>query len=314
MKTENKSHKELQALEMDEKILFKRRWFFFDNKIFSLLLLFLLCLDCLFIFFIQDFSKLDISKKDIQKIRDKYVQVLYKDSFMKDKDIDKKLYSSRLSLKKDRNDKGPDKNKDDIKKNIPGNANYGQVQMIIVSIETDFDDLINNLDIPGIEGKFSGDLDKMLDKVLKKIDRHIQNPNFDPALDITEYHDEKLMLERDEKKSTINIERIENTLLHRQSNRRQSMVNKILRKNETNLRYCIHKHTRFQKIRSYTVIVIFEINYKGEVIRNSVKIKETNIKNDDLLRCLTRVIAFWKNFGEIEEDGTTYRIQQKWIF
>ena len=136
----------------------------------------------------------------------------------------------------------------------------------------------------------------------------------DPSLDMTYFETEKLKLKREEVKPTINMERIQTGLLKVNANRSQNQVNKQIRKNEIRLKYCIHKFTKFTLNKKLTAAFTFEIDYRGHVLRNSIRIVETNIKNDQLLKCLHRVIGSWKNFGEIEDQDHTYTVRQKWIF
>ena len=312
MKTEKNI---VQNLSNEEKEIFKRHLYSRENISFHLIALFLVCLDLLFIFWVQGFKSIYLNEAQIKQIRDKYINTFYLESEALDRalQLEKAEQRSDLKLREDKRKETPDI-KDNADTEARKSPHYGKMKMVILNIATDYDDLIARIPSANISGIIKDDLDAMLDKVIKKINEDMTKPQFDPALDMNYFETEKLNLKREEIKPTINMNRIETGLLEVQANRSQNAVNKQIRLNEPQLNYCIHKHTRFTINTKLTITVIFKINNLGYVNRNTIKIIGTNIKDDKLIKCIKRVIATWKNFGEIDDKENTYLVRQKWIF
>ncbi|GAB4180417.1 MAG: hypothetical protein Kow00108_16750 [Calditrichia bacterium] len=184
----------------------------------------------------------------------------------------------------------------------------GTETIIVNPYESTIENLLGDLETAMFGEKMVPDLDE----VLANVRRYRKEGPFDPSVDITALPEEKLALERTYSPE-IDTSRIENRMFYVQAPRNPMEVSQVIKSNEPVIQYCFRKF-KYEMNRKYSIQVEFNIDHTGAVIPGSVKVIRTNITNPKLIKCITRAIARWKNFGEIEMTDYVYRVKQKWVF
>ncbi len=292
-----------------ERVIFKKKFITKENRLVNLLILSFFLVDVLFLIMIQNFNP-RLSETKMRAIRNKYLALIYDKNIIKSVSKSPKIKEKNLSKISYSSSPEPKSNKTETR-----NDKSSRLQIITISISTSYDDLIDKLNIPGVESPiFKTNLDDMLANVLKKIDLNIKNRGYNPATDLYDFGNEKLKMERKVTKPTISSKRIVNEIFHRQADRPRKTVNAVLRQNERQFNYCLHRFRNSSSSDKLMLKVKFDIDHRGKVLRSGIRVIETNIENEKLLRCLIRTISSWNNFGRIAKSELTYRVVQKWIF
>ncbi len=99
-----------------------------------------------------------------------------------------------------------------------------------------------------------------------------------------------------------------------QGTRNEEKTIAIANENKQFVRQCIEKLTRNDPGIKGHIIIRFTIHPEGYVIPESVKILQSNIQDDRVLRCIKRNIRRWKNFPRVAYEKGIYSLTQKYIF
>lgn len=88
----------------------------------------------------------------------------------------------------------------------------------------------------------------------------------------------------------------------------------VMNINEEDIRYCIEKFTRYNPAYSGDVLISFTIHPDGHVLRESIKIIRSSIRDARILHCIRKSISRWKNFPRIALDDGNFTITRKYIY
>ncbi len=88
----------------------------------------------------------------------------------------------------------------------------------------------------------------------------------------------------------------------------------IVNENNHNLKYCFRRILRNDPTAHGFIQLQFSIHPEGYVIRNSVKVLNTNIRDRRVVQCVTRSVSRWRNFPQVPYENGEYSVTQKYIF
>ncbi len=88
----------------------------------------------------------------------------------------------------------------------------------------------------------------------------------------------------------------------------------VLDANETDIRYCFERYSRFDPTFKGDLVVSFTIHPDGHVIPSSIKIIQSNITDPRIIRCIKKSIQRWRNFPKIALENGNFTITRKYIF
>ncbi len=88
----------------------------------------------------------------------------------------------------------------------------------------------------------------------------------------------------------------------------------VMELNETDIRYCFEKYSRFDPTFKGDISISFTIHPQGYVIPSSIKIVRSNIDDPRVLRCIKKSIERWRNFPQIALEDGMFTVTRKYIF
>ncbi len=88
----------------------------------------------------------------------------------------------------------------------------------------------------------------------------------------------------------------------------------IIEMNESDIKFCFERATRYNPGFSGNILISFTIHPDGYVIPSSIKIVKSDISDSRILNCIVKSMRRWRNFKRLAYEEGSYTITRKYIF